>query len=188
MNFKKRNIKLFILSGYARSGKDTVSKLIQAYYKDKKVINISYGHYIKDYAKRVSDWDGSEDTKPRELLQQLGIELIKSQIDDKLFIRRILEDIKVFSYFYDIIIIDDARLIDEIESIKNIYPNSINIRIIRENYDNGLSKQQKEHLTETSLDDYNKFDYIIYNTSYDILNLEVKKILEEVENAKNSSN
>ena len=43
---------------------------------------------------------------------------IKNNIDDKLLINRILQDIEVFSYFYDIIIISDARLVDEIESIK----------------------------------------------------------------------
>ena len=87
MEFKKRNIKLFVLSGKARSGKDTAYELIKEYYKDKKTIDVSFGHYIKDYVKRVSDWDGREETKPRELLQNLGIELVKNQIDDKLFIR-----------------------------------------------------------------------------------------------------
>ena len=83
MEFIKREFKLFVLSGCARSGKDTVSKLIEEYYKDKKSINISYGHYIKDYVKRISGWDGSEDTKPRELLQQIGIELIKNKVDEQ---------------------------------------------------------------------------------------------------------
>ena len=88
--------------------KDSIKKVVNEdknYYKDKKTIIISFGYYIKDYAKRVSDWDGREETKPRELLQQLGIELIKNKIDDKLFINRIIEDIEIFSYFYDIIIV-----------------------------------------------------------------------------------
>ena len=75
MEFVKRNPKIFILSGIARSGKDTVAKIIKDYYKEKDTIIISFGHYIKDYVKRVSDWDGSEETKPRDFLQQLGIEL-----------------------------------------------------------------------------------------------------------------
>lgn len=179
MEFIKRNPKIFIISGKARSGKGEVSKIISNYYKDKKSIIISFGHYIKDYAKRVSDWDGSEENKPRELLQQLGIELIKNKIDNKLFINRILEDIEVFSYFYDIIIINDARLLDEIETLKEKYKNSISIRVIRDS-DNKLTNEEKSHITETDLDNYTNFDYVIENNNYVELINKVKDILEEV--------
>lgn len=178
MEFVKRNPKIFIISGKARSGKNEISKIIEKYYSNKKTITISFGHYIKDYAKRVSDWDGSEETKPRELLQQLGIELIKNKIDNRLFINRILEDIEIFSYFYDIIVASDARLVDEIETLKENYPNSISIRVIRNNYDNKLTDKQKNHLTEVDLDEYNNFDYIINND--ETLEEKVIKILNEV--------
>jgi len=187
MEFKKRKIKLFILSGKARSGKDSVYQIIKEYYKDKKTINVSFGHYIKDYAKRVSDWDGKEETKPRELLQSLGIELVKKQIDDKLFIRRLMEDIVVFSYFYDIIVVTDARLVDEIEELKAQYPDSISVRINRD-FDNGLSKSEKEHLTEIALDNYDKFDYVVLNDDKTSLKSEIIKILNEVQYGKNNCN
>ena len=178
MEFIKRDPKIFIISGKARSGKNVISKIIEKSYSNKKCITISFGHYIKDYAKRVSDWDGSEENKPRELLQQLGIELIKNKIDNKLFINRILEDIAVFSYFYDIIIVSDVRLVDELTALKEKYPNSVSIRVIRNNYDNKLTDEEKKHLTEVVLDNYNNFDYIIENNE----NLEekIKKILSEV--------
>ena len=164
MEFIKRNPKIYLISGKARSGKNEVSKIIEEYFNDKKCITISFGYYIKDYAKRISDWDGSEDSKPRDLLQNIGIELIKNKIDNKLFIKRIIEDIEVFSYFYDVIIVSDVRLKDELETLKNKYKNSISIRIIR-NKDNNLTKEQKEHLTEVDLDNYDDFDYIIENSN-----------------------
>ena len=173
MEFIKRNPKIFILSGKARSGKNEIAKIIEKYYSNKDTISISFGHYIKDYAKRVSNWDGSEETKPRELLQQLGIELIKNKINNKLFINRILEDIEIFSYFYDIIIITDARLVDEIETLKENYPNSLSIRVIRNDYDNNLTSDQKNHLTEIDLDSYKNFDYVIENNN---------KLIEKIEN------
>lgn len=179
MKFVKRDIKLFILSGHASSGKNTVAKIIEKYYSDKKCITISFGQYIKEYAKNISDWDGNEETKPRELLQQLGIELIKNKINPKLFINRILDDIEVYSYFYDIIIVSDARLLDEIEALKNKYNNSISIRIIRK-CDNGLTLKEKNHLTETDLDEFDNFDYVINNENYDTLVMETKNILGEV--------
>ena len=180
MEFIKRSPKIFILSGTARSGKNEAARLIELYYKDKKSITISFGYYIKDYAKRISNWDGNEETKPRELLQQLGIELIKNKIDNKLFINRVLQDIEVFSYFYDIIIISDARLVDEIETLKYKYNNSISIRINRDNFDNGLTLQEKSHITETNLDNYHNFDYEIENKSYEQLKEGIERILEGV--------
>ena len=171
--------KIFIISGKAKSGKNKISTIISNYYTNKKSITISFGHYIKDYAMRVSDWDGDENTKPRELLQQLGIELIKNNIDDKLLINRILQDIEVFSYFYDIIIISDARLIDEIEAIKETYKNSISIRVNRDK-ENNLTESEKEHITETCLNNYKNFDYIVDNTDYEYLVNEVENILRMV--------
>ena len=178
MEFKKRNIKLFLLSGKARSGKDTVAKIIKDYYKNS--IIISFGHYIKDYAMRVSNWDGSEENKPRELLQSIGIELIKNKIDNKLFINRVLEDIEVFSYFYDTVIVDDVRLIDELRILKEAYNNSISIRVIRDNYDNSLSEKEKSHITETDLDNCSSFDYVIENKSKEELKKLVIDILRSV--------
>ena len=179
MEFIKRNFKLFILSGKAESGKNTVASMIKDYYSDKKTITISFAYYIKDYAKRISNWDGSEETKPRQLLQQLGIELVKNKIDSKLFINRILEDIEVFSYFYDIIIVSDARLTDEINDLKSKYKDAVSIRINRTNYENNLTKSENSHLTETGLDNYNDFDYMIENDNYDNLKIKVEEILKE---------
>lgn len=178
MNFIKRNPKIFLLSGKARSGKNEISKIIERYYSNKKCITISFGYYIKDYAKRISDWDGSEETKPRELLQHLGIELVRNKIDKRLFIDRILQDIEIFSYFYDIIVISDVRLLDEITILKENYPDSISIRVVRNNYENNLTKEQKNHLTETNLDNFNDFDYIVNND--DNLELKIIEILSEV--------
>ena len=178
MEFIKRNPKIFLLSGKARSGKNEISKIIENSYSNKKCITISFGYYIKDYAKRISDWDGREETKPRELLQHLGIELVRNKINKRLFIDRILQDIEIFSYFYDIIIISDVRLLDEITTLKEKYPNSVSIRVVRNNYENNLTEKQKNHLTETDLDQYTDFDYIVENDE----NLEEKiiKILSEV--------
>jgi len=178
MEFIKREPKIFIISGKARSGKNEISKIIEKSYSNKKCITISFGYYIKDYAKRISDWDGSEETKPRELLQHLGIELVRNKIDKRLFIDRILQDIEIFSYFYDIIVISDVRLLDEITVLKENYPDSVSIRVIRNNYENNLTEEQKNHLTETDLDEYTNFDHIIENDK----NLEDKiiKILSEV--------
>ena len=179
MEFNKKNTTIYILSGKAKSGKNMASEIITNYHKDKKCLSISYTYYLKDYIKRITGWNGKEETKPRELLQQIGIELIKNKINDKLFINRLLEDIEVFSYFYDIIVVTDARLIEEIEIPKQKLQNVITIRINRDNIDNNLTYEQKNHITEIELDNYNNFDYIIDNNkTYEDLEKEIIKILE----------
>lgn len=180
MEFIKRNVKIILLSGKAKSGKDEVSDIIKNYYHDKKCIQLSYSYYLKDYVKRITNWDGCEANKPRELLQQFGISLLKEKIDKHLLINRLLEDIEVFSYFYDIIIITDARLKEEVNIPKMRFDNLTTIRINRVNYNNGLTFEEQNHITETDLDNYDKFDYVVENSTYEKLRKEIIDILKEV--------
>lgn len=173
--------KIFVIAGKARSGKDTVASIIKDKITDKKVINLQYSFYIKEYAKKISSWDGSEETKPRELLQIIGTDIIRNKIDKHFFIKKIIDDIKVYSYFFDVITISDARYKDEIELIKESYSNTVSIGVMRPNFDNGLTSDEKKHPTEIDLDDYDNYDYKIINDG-NLLELEqkVEKILEEV--------
>jgi hypothetical protein len=158
-------MKVFIISGKARSGKSTVSELIKKYYENigLKTIILAYGRYIKMYAKDVSDWDGSDETKPRELLQFLGTEVIRHKIDKDFFVKRIVDDINIYSNFMDVAIISDARFVDEIEYPKNHFKDSVTINILKTNLNTDLTDKEQVHLSETSLDEYNKYDYVIYN-------------------------
>lgn len=171
MNFKLKETKIIILSGKSGSGKSSVSSLIK---KHKKCIILSYASYIKEIAKNVLSWDGTEESKPRDFLQQFG-DVIRS-IDPNLLINRMIEDIKVYSYFYDLIVISDARFINEIEIIKNNFKDVYSINIYGRN--SNLTEKQKNHITETSLDDYKKYDYKVLND----LDIESKilKILGEI--------
>lgn len=173
--------KIFVIAGKARSGKDTVASIIKDKITDKKVINLQYSFYIKEYAKKISSWDGSEETKPRELLQIIGTDIIRNKIDKHFFIKKLIDDIKVYSYFFDVITISDARYKDEIELIKESYSNTVSIGVMRPNFDNGLTSDEKKHPTEIDLDNYDNYDYKIINDG-NLLELEqkVEKILEEV--------
>ena len=179
MELLKRKVKIIILSGKARSGKDKFADMIVNYYKNKKVKKLSYAYYLKNYVRNISNWNGSDSSKPRELLQTIGIDLIKNKIDNKLLINRVIEDIEVYSYFYDIMVITDARLIDEVEDIKDNFNDVIAIRINR-NMDNNLKENEKNHITETNLDNY-KFDYVIENNDdYKVLENKVNEVLEGI--------
>ncbi len=161
----KKQTKIYLISGKARHGKDTTALIIDEFFENKglKVINLQLGSYIKEYAKKISDWDGSEETKPRELLQNLGTTVIRGNIDKYFFIKRMIEDLKVYNYFFDVVTISDVRLKDEIEMIKKEFNDAVSIHIVRPNFDNGLTLKQKNHPTEIDLDDYKNFDYTFIN-------------------------
>ncbi len=180
MEVKTRDAKIIIIGGRARSGKDTITNYMLEYYSSKgvKAVSLAFGSYLKEYAKKISNWDGLDETKPRKLLQELGTDIIRGKIDDNFFINRIIEDIKVYSYFFDIIIISDARLKKEIDMVKSKFKNVKSICVKRE--DNTLSENEKKHLTEIDLEDYDKFDYIIDNNgSKSELNKKIIELLGE---------
>lgn len=165
MEINNKNPKIIIFSGKARAGKDTSALFIKKYYEEKglKVANLQFSFYIKMYAKLLSDWDGSEESKPRTLLQTLGTDIIRDHIDNYFFIKRIIDDIKVLSYFVDVITISDARLPEELDELAKAYPNITKINIVRPEFDNSLNQKENMHRTETSLNNYKNYTYEIIN-------------------------
>ena len=159
MEFKKRDILIFVISGKAGTGKDEVANILLNHYENSLII--SYAFYLKNYAMNILGWDGNSSTKPRDFLQAIGCELIKNNIDDKMLVRRVIEDIKVYSYFYDVIIIDDARFPSEIDDIKKNFKNVYSIHMKGDK--KILTDKQSHHISETSLDHYYNYDFEIEN-------------------------
>lgn len=183
MKLKKKDPVIFIVSGKANAGKDTTCELINNYAKLKELttVNLQFSSYIKMYAKVISGWNGKEDTKPRSLLQEIGTSIIREKIDNMFFIKRIIGDIMVYSYYCDVITISDARLPEEIDSIYKNFKNVIRINVKRPNFDNNLNEKEKKHLTETALEGYHDYDYELVNEgTIEDLNEKVIKLINEV--------
>ena len=167
------------MCGKAKHGKDTFSAYLKEEYEknNKKVIVTQLSKYIKYYAREMTGWNLSEEDKPRELLQQLGTGVIREYLKkDDLFINRMIEDIEVFSCFYDAIIISDVRLKKEIIDLKRTFPELLTIHINRPNFDNGLTEEQKNHKTEIDLDDFTDFNINIENTTLEKLQEDASKV------------
>ena len=174
---------IYLLSGKARNGKDTIAGFLKKFYEadGKKVIYSRAGKYIRYYAIEMTGWDGSEETKPRDLLQELGTEVIRNKLNKKeMFIQRQLDDIEIYTYFYDAIIVPDIRLPREIDSVKEKFDNVVTIEVNRINFDSSLTGNQKKHITETAMDNYKDFDYIVTNDTLEKLEEDIYKIYREV--------
>lgn len=173
-------MRIFLVAGKAHSGKATIANIIKEYYKEEKTIITEYSKYIKLYAKEMLDWDGAYETKPRGFLQKLGYD-VRTNMDKYFFINRMLDDIKIYIKYTDVknIIIADCRYAEEIESIKEKFDNVTSIYTINEFGTNLLTDDEKRHISETSLENYEHFDYVIHNNDINKLKEEVIKILEE---------
>ena len=166
--------KLYAIAGKARSGKDTVALIMQKHYQDKQVLIYPCTIYLKKLVSKVYTWDGKEQNKPREALQKLGKEI--KEIYPDYFIKRMEEDIRFFDKYCDIMIITGIRLVKELDFLKE--KNAILIKVEKDEESN-LTKKEKKDITETDVDNYKNYDYVIKNNE-DLNKLEEKviKILE----------
>jgi len=179
-----KDAKIYLIAGQARSGKDTVLQIIKKHYENtnKAVVKLGFADYIKNYAMKITNWNGEDKTKPRELLQIIGTDIVRNQINKDFFINRVCEDIMVYKYFFDVIIISGARFPNELDIPKKLFKNVKIIKVERPNFTNELTEKQKEHITEHALENYNNYDYLIVNDG-DINDLEkkVKQMIGEIE-------
>lgn len=184
MELRSGEAKIYLISGKARHGKDTFSGYLKEVYEShgKKVIITQLSKYIKYYAREITGWNLTEEDKPRELLQTLGTGIIREKLGkDDLFINRMIDDIDIFSCFYDAIIISDVRLKKEIDDLRIVFPDLVSINIFRPNFDNGLTEEQKNHKTEIDLDDYDKFNEQVINTTLEELKQNAENIYTKYE-------
>lgn len=176
-------MKIFIIAGKAGSGKGEVAKLINEFYIYKLQNNVitEYSKYIKEYAKELTEWDGISKNKPRDFLQSFGSKI--RSYDKYFFTKRMIEDIKVYSFAnIDNVIIADTRLPEEIEKIKENYDNVYTICVENQFAPSTLTIEQQAHITEIALDNYDDFDYIVANDSLDKLKPKIFAFLEGIEN------
>ena len=177
-------MKVYLISGAARNGKDTTGDYIEKEYNkiNKKVCRSQISKYIKMYAKDYFGWDGREETKPRELLQTLGTDVIREKLNKpSFFVDRTIEDIEILSNFFDVMIITDVRFPIEIDKIKETYSDVVSINIKRVNFDTELTSKQQAHKTEIALNNYENFDYKIINDTLDGLEKDVIDIVNKEE-------
>jgi len=180
MEFIKKEPLIILIAGRAGSGKSTLAELLKKEYelKNKKVVISPYTKYLKNYIEEITRQKINEGNKPRDLLQQISSKIIKGNLKKKnFFIDRQIEDIEIYSYFVDVILIPDTRFPNEIKLIREKFKNVISIGIIRKDYISILTKEQIEDESETALDDYKDYDFEIENTEGTDLKEAAKKLV-----------
>ena len=177
-------MKVYLISGPARNGKDTIAAFIEEEYKKKgyKVCRSQISKYLKQYVKDFFGWDGEEETKPRELLQTLGTDIIREKLNKpRFFVDRTIEDIDILSNFFDVMIISDIRFPIEITAIKEAFDDVVSINVKRINFETELTGKEQSHKSENALNDFDGYDYKVINDTLEQLEKDIIEIVNKEE-------
>ena len=165
---KMKNI--FLISGFAQHGKDTTAKFIQKHI-DGRTLILHNADYLKYICKEYLNWNGNKDIEGRTLLQILGTQRVRLELNKPLFwIEKTCDVIEILQRDYDYFCVPDTRYINEIHYPKAKFPNKIfSIRINRTNFENNLTEEQRNHISETELEHYRHDIELSFEEGLDIM-------------------
>lgn len=180
-------MEIMIISGKSQSGKDTFANLMRAKLEAAgcNCITVHFADLVKYYAKQYYNWNEIKDDYGRNLLQQLGTNKVREKFPNYWaeivgkFLAAVPDD-------FDCAFIPDARFENEIEMVKKYNSHAYVIRM--ERFEKGklsqyinpeLTEEQRNHPSETSLDDYEDWDYIVENFSLDALKDSAEAVLAD---------
>ena len=170
--------------GKARNGKDTFAQYLKEKLeeKGKKVLVIRYADYLKFVLEKYYGWNGKKDEEGRTLLQHIGTDVCRKN-NPNTWANVVVELVKGLGDSIEYVLIPDTRFENEIDCWYKEEFEVVSVRVVRLNedgseFDNGLTKEQKEHPSETSLDDYNPY-YIVEARNLEELQESAEAILEE---------
>jgi hypothetical protein len=157
-------MKVIVISAKAQHGKDTVANIFKSIAESygERVLITHYADYLKYICKEWFNWDGKKDDNGRNILQRVGTNLARSNNPD-IWVNVVIESLKAFGSEYDYVLIPDCRFPNEVDAMKDSFP-TISLRIERIDFESDLNDEQKSHLSEIALDNYN-FDYTIETIS-----------------------
>lgn len=165
-------MKIVLISGKARSAKDTTASYVAAElkFREQKTLIIHYADFLKWFCREYLGWDGKKETlqhngeSGRAMLQRVGTEIVRNNNPDS-WVQMMIALLKGIYTEYDVVLIPDARFPNEIELLQRAFEEEatvLTMRIERPNFDNGLTQEEKNHSSEIALDDY-KFDVYVKN-------------------------
>ena len=173
-------MKIITISALARHGKDYTANLLKNKLEQdgSKVLITHFGDLVKYVCSTFFGWDGKKDEKGRTTLQYVGTDMIRKQRPNY-WVDFILGILEMFPDEWDYVIIPDTRFPNENDIFKKKGFDTTTVRVLRPDFDNGLTEEQKSHASETALDNY-KFDCWLINNGDETINDEVDKLIDYI--------
>lgn len=171
------------ISGKAEHGKTTLANALKILLEQKhmNVVIQPIAQVMKEQAKMLG-WDGKKDEKGRRFLQTFT-NPIKEYNGEQCYAKWCIERARKLNP--DIVLVDDVRMFPEVNYFTELAESkkvdrTIFVRVNRPGYVSSLTEEQKNHPTETQLDDY-KFDALLNNPGdMEGLFTEAEKLLNEL--------
>ena len=174
-------MKIITISAKAQHGKDYTANLIKERLESNgsKVLIAHYGDLLKYICKTFFGWNGEKDDFGRTLLQHVGTDIIRKQNPDY-WVEFIVSILKLFPNEWDYVIIPDTRFPNENNNLKEQGFEVTTVRVIRPNFDNGSTEEQKKHESEIALDNF-RFDYLLVNNGDETINGEIDRFMDYIQ-------
>jgi len=110
-------------------------------------------------------------------LQYVGTDVIRKQLPD-FWVDFIIQELRLFPDQWDYVIIPDCRFPNELNRLKEEGFDVTHVRIERSSHENNLTEEQRNHPSETALNDVVP-DYVIQNDgTITMLAAEVMKLMK----------
>ncbi len=181
---KEECMKVILVAGKAGSGKTYLGSCLVELAKEKgiRALQTEYSKYVKMYAREILGYEGNRENKPRGFLQETGT-LLRKRFGENFFVQRMLEDFFVYENYFDLVVISDVRLRQEIKGFRNSkYKEVIAIRVENDLQNPSLSEEQKKHETEIELENYEGFDYNIKDVTKENIKVFASQLIEGLNN------
>ncbi len=156
-------MRVVCISGKAMAGKDTFASMLKSELEcsGQKVIITHFGDLLKYICSAFFEWNGEKDEHGRTLLQHIGTDIVRARQPDY-WVNFMVGILKLFDNEWDYVLISDCRFPNEIDMLKAAGHDVTHVRIERDNFTSPLTKGQRNHSSETALDNITP-DYLVYN-------------------------
>ena len=168
--------KIFLLHAAARSGKNTCAEAMKEYYEasyKKRVLIIAFADYVKFVLDKYYNIPAERTEEYRTRIQQFATEQVRAY--DVNYWANIVSDLLAATIEdWDIVIIPDWRFGNErVALVSRFHEFGIPVKtmlIDRPNIEevDGMTEEQRAHISERNLDNYQNFDYTVINETSQI--------------------
>lgn len=170
-------MKVICISGKAQHGKDTAAKIFAEKLEAAgyKVLLTHYADLLKWMCSNYFGWNGQKDEAGRTLLQKIGTDHVRQKYP-KFWVDWVINLLKMFPDEWDYVIIPDCRFPNEVDEIYLNFDEAYHFRIYRPDFESSLTEAQKNHISETALDNHPR-DELIPNYTLEQLSFAIDNIL-----------
>ena len=160
--------KIYLLHAHAQSGKDTCANIMREEYekRGKKVITIAFADYVRWSLEKYYGVKDYKTPEGRTLIQHFATDLVRKN-DPTFWGRTVADLLWAIQDDFDIVLIPDWRFHNEYSVMASRFGHSkiVPVLITRpgNEFTDNMTQEQRNHQSESELDNYQNFSYNILN-------------------------